>query len=350
MDRVAIEAITMTKILALGKLARFGVLARLENLGVGTITREVIAYSAGLAVQSGGFTSMQLIEEAALHDPSKVFTPGHIARTYGANLAMLGTLDLFGAAAEQSAPALAKALGLVKGGGKELSQGGLALVTGLKHAAGLGGMMASTQINQGLGLSNAPKGGLTESLLNDTFSYFKYSFAQHFVEPIVVEHHERIRPEELEKLSLDLSSYMKDKGITLDLPNPITILFDGRGLDGNTPEGSAKGLGDASYWRAIGLSSGLATLLAEHSALASDGGPLGGMGPTEASVILSIALLIGGGTLIKKAVAKYRKGRTVETKELPTSKPGAKAGIEEKKEEEPAEVKDPGEKKDGSSK
>ncbi|MDX1386872.1 MAG: hypothetical protein R3257_04725, partial [bacterium] len=75
----------------------------------------------------------------------------------------------------------ARALGLVKSGGKELSTGGKVFTWASGHAAGLGGMVGTTQLNQLVGLADKPLGGFKESLVHDVYTYLKYAIAQRVV-------------------------------------------------------------------------------------------------------------------------------------------------------------------------
>ena len=169
---------TMAGASKLGSLAKLATLNKLKNAGITGYKAIAIAYTAEVAAEGTALWAMNTAHEAMVHDTAKVFTLDHLAKSYGANLVMIGGLKVFSGAGQKLSPQLARSLGLVVEGGAKLSKSGEALVWGMQHFLGLQGMVATTQVNQALGFSEVPKGGLQESLVHDFFSYLKYGIAQ----------------------------------------------------------------------------------------------------------------------------------------------------------------------------
>lgn len=168
---------TMAAASKVGGLAKLATLNRLQKAGITGYKAMVLAWGASTMAEGTALWAMNTAKEGIFHDTSKVFSPEHLAKSYGANLIMIGGLKAMGSVGQKFSPQVARALGLVAQEGK-LSTAGSALQWGLNHSAGLSGMIATSQLNQLLGLTGAPKGGLRESLVRDFFGYVKYGVAQ----------------------------------------------------------------------------------------------------------------------------------------------------------------------------
>ncbi|MCE9625125.1 MAG: hypothetical protein K8R69_06705 [Deltaproteobacteria bacterium] len=178
LEEVAFEILVMKGCQTLGALAKLATLTKLSEAGITGYKATALAFGAEALAEGGAFGTMQLAQEAANHDAGKVLTTEHILKVYASNLIMIGGLKQFGNLSAKYAPRAARALEMVKAGGEELSKGGEVLVGSMNHAAGFGGMVATNQLNQKLGLSETPEGGFLESLAHDAFSYLKYGIAQ----------------------------------------------------------------------------------------------------------------------------------------------------------------------------
>ncbi|KAB2841018.1 hypothetical protein F9K50_04730, partial [bacterium] len=169
----------------LGNLAKLRMLAKLEQAGVNGYKAVAIASAVGIGTEATVFWAGGTVKEAMLTDPSKVFTAEHLLKGWGSSLIMIGGLKGFGKLAEGLGPRAAKSLGLVKEGGAQLTFGGKALTWTIGHAGGLGGMIASSHVNQGLGLTPKPLGGWKEGLVNEVFGYVQFAVAHKVADGVV---------------------------------------------------------------------------------------------------------------------------------------------------------------------
>jgi hypothetical protein len=117
------------------------------------------------------------------HDTDQVFESQKLLKSWGANLVMIAGLKGAGGLGAKGSPHVAKFFNFVRD--QRLNPAGMATVWSLNHLAGLGGQIATTQLNQALGLSHVPKGGLKERLAHDVFTYIKYGMAQKGVDSIL---------------------------------------------------------------------------------------------------------------------------------------------------------------------
>lgn len=161
----------------LGNLAKIRMLAKLEKAGVSGYKALIIAGGVGLGTEVTALWGANTVKEAMFTDPSKVFTAEHLAKSYGATLIMIGGLKGFGKVGQTIGPKAAKGLGLMTEGGTQLTKGGKALVWGFGHSFGMGGMIATSHINQGLKLTPKPVGGWKEGLVHDVLGYVQFAVA-----------------------------------------------------------------------------------------------------------------------------------------------------------------------------
>lgn len=169
----------------LGNLAKLRMLTKLEQAGVNGYKAVAIANAVGIGTEATLFWGGGTLKEAMFTDPSKVFTAEHLAKGWASSLIMIGGLKGFGKLAEGLGPRAAKSLGLMKEGGQQMTFGGKALVWGIGHAGGLGGMIASSHVNQGLGLTPKPLGGWKEGLVNEVFGYVQFAVAHKVADGVV---------------------------------------------------------------------------------------------------------------------------------------------------------------------
>ncbi|HKX11897.1 MAG TPA: FHA domain-containing protein, partial [bacterium] len=160
----------------LGNLVKLRMLAKLEQAGVSGYKALVIAGGVSLTAESTALWGLNTLKEAAMSDPSKVFTAGHLAKSYGATLIMIGSLKGFNKVGQIVGPKAAKSLNLMQAG-TQLSKGGKAMVWGFGHSFGLGGMIASSHVNQGLNLTPKPIGGWKEGLVHEVLGYVQFAVA-----------------------------------------------------------------------------------------------------------------------------------------------------------------------------
>ncbi|MCE9624450.1 MAG: tetratricopeptide repeat protein, partial [Deltaproteobacteria bacterium] len=176
-ESLAVDVGLMVASAGLGNLAKLSMMAKLEKAGVTGYKALAIARGTGFAVEATSLWAGNLGKEAMLQDPSKVFSQDHLLKSYGATLVMIGGLKVFGAVGEELAPRIAKSLGLVTEGGTKLTVGGKALSWGIGHGMGLGGMIATSHINQAAGFAPKPVGGWKEGLVHDVFGYAQFAVA-----------------------------------------------------------------------------------------------------------------------------------------------------------------------------
>ncbi|HKY62802.1 MAG TPA: hypothetical protein VJR29_05215 [bacterium] len=161
----------------LGNLVKLQMLRKFEQAGVSGYKAIVIAGGLGLGAEVTTLWGLNTLKEAALSDPSKVFTAEHLAKSYGATLIMIGGLKGFGKVGQTLGPKAAKSLKLLEANGTQLSKGGQRLVWGFGHSAGLAGMIATSHINQGLNLTPKPIGGWKEGLVHEVLGYTQFALA-----------------------------------------------------------------------------------------------------------------------------------------------------------------------------
>lgn len=184
-EGLAVDIGLMFVAAGLGNLAKLRMLAKLEQAGVNGYKAVAIASAVGIGTEATVFWAGGTVKEAMLTDPSKVFTPGHLLKGWGSSLIMIGGLKGAGKLAEGLGPRAAKSLGLVKEGGQQLTFGGKALTWTIGHSAGLGGMIVSSHVNQGLGLTPKPLGGWKEGLVNEVFGYVQFAVAHKVADGVV---------------------------------------------------------------------------------------------------------------------------------------------------------------------
>lgn len=160
-----------------GNLARLGALARLEAFGITGYKATAIAFGAEVLAEGSTLWAINTGRAAAFNNVEQVFKPDHLAKSYGADLLMIGGLKGFGRASRALSPRLAYGLGLVAQDGIQLSTKGRIFAAGLSHLSGMTGMVATSKVNQWLGLRQAPLGGWMESLVNDIFMYWEFALA-----------------------------------------------------------------------------------------------------------------------------------------------------------------------------
>jgi ppGpp synthetase/RelA/SpoT-type nucleotidyltranferase/serine/threonine protein phosphatase PrpC len=161
----------------LGNVAKLRMLARLEKAGVSGYKAVILAGGVGLTTEVTALWGANTLKETLFTDPSKVFTASHLAKSYGATLIMIGGLKGFGKVGGNLGPKAAKSLNLMAEGGTQLSRGGKVLVWSFGHGFGMGGMVATSHINQGLGLTPKPIGGWKEGLVHDVLGYVQFAVA-----------------------------------------------------------------------------------------------------------------------------------------------------------------------------
>lgn len=176
-ESLAIDVLIMVGSAGLGNLAKLAALSRLEKAGVTGYKALVLAGAVGVGVEGTALWAANLTKEAMVKDPSKVFTQEHMLKSYGATLIMIGGLKGAGKLGESVAPRAAKSLGLVTEGGTKLTAGGKVLTWSIGHGTGLAGMIATSHVNQGLGLTPKPVGGWKEGLVHDVFGYVQFAVA-----------------------------------------------------------------------------------------------------------------------------------------------------------------------------
>ncbi|MCC6271941.1 MAG: tetratricopeptide repeat protein [Deltaproteobacteria bacterium] len=176
-ETLAVDVLLMVGSAGLGNLAKLAALSKLEKAGVTGYKAIVLAGAAGVGVEATALWAANLGKEAMLRDPSKVFTQEHMLKSYGSTLIMIGGLKGAGKLGETVAPRAAKSLGMVTAGGTKLTSGGKILAWGIGHGTGLGGMIATSHINQAAGLAPKPIGGWKEGLVHDVFGYVQFAVA-----------------------------------------------------------------------------------------------------------------------------------------------------------------------------
>ncbi len=176
-ESLAVDVLLMVGSAGLGNLAKLAALSRLEKAGVTGYKALILAGAVGVGVEGTALWAANLTKEAMVKDPSKVFTQEHMLKSYGATLIMIGGLKGAGKLGESVAPRAAKSLGLVTEGGTKLTAGGKVLTWSIGHGTGLAGMIATSHINQGLGLTPKPVGGWKEGLVHDVFGYVQFAVA-----------------------------------------------------------------------------------------------------------------------------------------------------------------------------
>lgn len=176
-ESLAVDVLLMVGSAGLGNLAKLAALSRLEKAGVTGYKALVLAGAVGVGVEGTALWAANLTKEAMIKDPSKVFTQEHMLKSYGATLIMIGGLKGAGKLGESLAPRAARSLGLVSEGGTKLTAGGKVLTWSIGHGTGLAGMVATSHVNQGLGLTPKPVGGWKEGLVHDVFGYVQFAVA-----------------------------------------------------------------------------------------------------------------------------------------------------------------------------
>lgn len=176
-ESLAADVLLMAASAGLGNLAKLSALSKLEKAGVTGYKAVFLAGAAGVGVETTALWAANLGKESLTRDPSKIFTQEHMLKSYGATLIMIGGLKGAGALGESMAPRAAKSLGLVTEGGTKLTAGGKVLSWTIGHGTGLSGMIATSQVSQGLGLAPKPIGGWKEGLVHDVFGYLQFAIA-----------------------------------------------------------------------------------------------------------------------------------------------------------------------------
>jgi len=186
--------------------------------------------------------AMNTVYESMSHDTERVFEGKKLFKSWGANLIMISGLKIMGGFGAKVAPEVVKFADFVKDG--EFTRAGMAMALGLNHLAGLGGMVGTTQLNEALGLSEAPRGGFKESLAHDVFSYIKYGLAQKGVDHVLgpnfnlarEERQEQIRQKEARLLKAAKDSKEKVSILENPLLAPLWMMMGmgGVGSKGDT--------------------------------------------------------------------------------------------------------------------
>jgi len=159
-----------------GALTKLAALGRLAKAGVSGQTALRLAMGAEILAEGHVLFAFNTAHQAGLHG-WEALEPGRLAVSYGATLLMLGILKPSINLGKKLGPQIARGLGLVEEGGAKLSKAGEAVVWATAHTFGFGGMAASTQANQILGLAARPAGGFAESFASDLVGYIKYGTA-----------------------------------------------------------------------------------------------------------------------------------------------------------------------------
>lgn len=159
-----------------GALTKLAALGRLAKAGVSGQTALRLAMGAEILAEGHVLFAFNTAHQVGLHG-LEALDPSRLAVSYGTTLLMLGVLKPSINLGKKLGPQIARGLGLVEEGGAKLSKAGEAVIWATAHTFGFGGMVASTQANQILGLAARPAGGFAESFAADLVGYIKYGTA-----------------------------------------------------------------------------------------------------------------------------------------------------------------------------
>src|SRR4030095_7585716 len=121
-----VQLVIMTGASKVGSLTKLAALTKLQSAGITGYKAMAIAFAAETLAEGSALWAMNHAHDALLHDSSKVLSAEHLAKSYGANLIMVGGLKVFGAAGQNLSPRLARSLGMVAEGGAQFSVAGKA--------------------------------------------------------------------------------------------------------------------------------------------------------------------------------------------------------------------------------
>lgn len=152
-------------------------LLRLQKMGVTGYRGVAVAMGAEAIAEGVALGTIEVGKSAFSIHAAKALSPDVIAKTYGANLLMMGLLKPFARAGQFAGPRAARSMGLVAKGRAGLSTGGKALSWALGHGGGFAGMIAANRGNQAVGFSEAPSGSLSQSLADDFIGYVRFAVA-----------------------------------------------------------------------------------------------------------------------------------------------------------------------------
>lgn len=157
-------------------------LFRLQKMGVTGWRGVTLALGAEAATEGAALGSIEVGKSAFSLHAAQALSPDVIAKTYGANLLMMGVLKPFARAGQIAGPRAARSLDLIAKGGKGLSAGGRALSWSLGHGGGFAGMVAANRGNQAVGFSESPGGSLSHSLAEDFLGYVRFAAAHRMLD------------------------------------------------------------------------------------------------------------------------------------------------------------------------
>ncbi len=100
----AVDVFLMYGSMIVGNLAKLAALSKLEKAGVTGYKAIVSPEPRNRRAMGTTLFAGNLTKEAMVKDPSKVFTPEHMLKSYGATLIMVGGLKAAGALGESLAP------------------------------------------------------------------------------------------------------------------------------------------------------------------------------------------------------------------------------------------------------
>lgn len=135
----------------------------------------VLAKTTGFLAEGNALWVGNTAKAMAQQDPAQTLKKEHLAKSYKANFVMLGLTKLLGQAGNALGLSLVKRLGLIEA--EQLTLGGQALLHGIGHGSGLGGMIASSQANEALGYKEKAKGGTSEDIAQDLVGYLAFGIA-----------------------------------------------------------------------------------------------------------------------------------------------------------------------------
>ncbi len=249
-EGLAVDVGLMFASAGLGALAKLSAARKLEALGVGGVRAMTLAAGAGLGAETTALWAGNNVKSAAFQDPAKVFSPEHLAKSYGATFCMIGLTKAFGALGKGAAGAGIQALGIAAEG--QLTLGGRFLAGSIGHASGLGGMIAATRVNEGLGFQETPVGGAQESLAHDLLGYFQFALAHRLADGATGQRMSKLSARWERETGLLLEKLFPPSGADapqtkhfrpsapgrLFLRNPLTWMF--LGIEGGGAPGKAK--------------------------------------------------------------------------------------------------------------
>jgi len=284
---------TMSAATKVGALARLATLDKLKTAGITGYKAVSLGWGAHLAAEGTTMWALNTAQESAFHDTEKSLDPKHLAKSYAANMVMLGAVKPLSALGGGLRARLLQSAEQMGEGMLKQRLATQALGWSAQHAFGLGGMLASTQINQGLGLHEKPQGGFAESFIHDAFGYAKYGFAQEGFDHLLgadfvqknQELHQKISKREQELISAQKLKTKFSNEKMHPLLNPWLqpyFLLTGMGMAGSDDPGPAKPKADSPSDRSnkggdkgnklkilLPFGAGLVTLLGSENAQAA---------------------------------------------------------------------------------